>query len=399
VRFLGGAILNFETPYLSENHDGQPGRARGVGRRGEAGGGLYPALHALGIAYQATPALYSEVARPALRTASFEEARAARFERGSCLDGKTVRSLALHVGGEALAQRQARAEAAALGRVFTSELKGKRIVISTDGGRIRLREGGRRGREAKSGRRRFRTPWREPKLIVAYVIDEKGRRDPTVPVIYDGTLGDADATFGLLVTERRLRGASKAKEIIMTADGARWIWDRADDLARSLGLAPESIVKVADFDHGVEHLTHLAEHCASWPEQDRSKWVRRMRRRLKRGKVEAMLKEARTLVRGRNAGKILTEVNDFESRKAMMRYDEFRRRGIPQGSGAVERAIRRVVNLRLKDPSIFWRGPNAERMLHLRCDLKAGRWAELMLRVMHRSPTGLPARERLCEAA
>jgi len=124
-----------------------------------------------------------------------------------------------------------------------------------------------------------------------------------------------------------------------------------------------------------------------------------MRRRLKRGQVEAILKEARTLVRGRNAGKILTEVNDFESRKAMMRYDEFRRRGIPQGSGAVERAIRRVVNLRLKDPSIFWRGPNAERMLHLRCDLKAGRWAELMLRVMHRSPTGLPARERLCEAA
>jgi len=82
-----------------------------------------------------------------------------------------------------------------------------------------------------------------------------------------------------------------------------------------------------------------------------------------------------------------------------MRYDEFRRRGIPQGSGAVESAIRRVVNLRLKGPSIFWRGPNAERMLHLRCYLKAGRWAELMLRVMHRSPSGLPTRERLCEAA
>ena len=399
VRFLGGAVLSLETPYLSESREGQPGRARGVGRRGEAGGGLYPALHALGIAHQATPALYSEVARQAVRTASFEEAREALGERGIRLDGKTVRRLALHVGGQALAQRAARAQAAELGLVFTNELEGKRIVISTDGGRIRLREGGRRGRKGKSGRRRFSTPWREPKLIVVYVIDEKGRRDPTVPVIYDGTLGDADATFDLLVTELTLRGASKAKEIIMTADGARWIWDRADDLARSLGLAPESIVKVADFYHGVEHLSHLVEHCTSWPEEKRSAWVKRMRRRLKHGQVESIIKEARTLARGRNASKILTEVKYFESRREMMRYDEFRRRGIPQGSGAVESAIRRVVNLRLKGPSIFWRGPNAERMLHLRCYLKAGRWAELMLRVMHRSPTGLPTPGVLRDAA
>ncbi len=191
-------------------------------------------------------------------------------------------------------------------------------MISTDGGRIRLREGGRRGRKGKGGRRRFRTPWREPKFVVAYVIDEKGRRDPAVLVIYDGTPGDADATFDLLVTELKLRGASKAKEIIMTADGARWIGDRAYDLARSLGLAPERIVKVADFYHGVEHLTHLTEHCTSWSDSNRSQWVQRMRRRLKRGHVEAILKEARTPARGRNAGKILTDVRYFDSRREII---------------------------------------------------------------------------------
>lgn len=53
----------------------------------------------------------------------------------------------------------------------------------------------------------------------------------------------------------------------------------------------------------------------------------------------------------------------------------------------------------IKGPSIFWGGQNAERMLHLRCYLKAGRWAELMRRVMHRSPTGLPIPGALCEAA
>ena len=78
----------------------------------------------------------------------------------------------------------------------------------------------------------------------------------------------------------------------------------------------------------------------------------------------------------------------FEARRHRMRYRSFRRRGIPMGSGAVESAIRRVVNLRLKGPSIFWRGPNAERMLHMRAYFKAGRWDELMQRVFYASPSG-----------
>ena len=80
-------------------------------------------------------------------------------------------------------------------------------------------------------------------------------------------------------------------------------------------------------------------------------------------------------------------------------YADFARRGIPLGSGGVESAIRRVVNLRLKGPSIFWRKGNAECMLHLRSYLKAGRWDELMRRVMHRSPDGKPAASALSQAA
>jgi hypothetical protein len=113
-----------------------------------------------------------------------------------------------------------------------------------------------------------------------------------------------------------------------------------------------------------------------------------MRRHLRAGRVDTVIDAARALCKGRNAAKIATEVRYFASRKDLMRYDEFERRGIPLGSGAVESAIRRVVNLRMKGPSIFWRGENAERMLHLRCYLKAGRWNEIMRRVLLRSPRG-----------
>lgn len=388
VQFLGGARLLIETPYCVRDLRARPGRRRGSGRRGASGSGFYPVLEGSGIAERATPALRSEVARQTVRASSFEEAREALAERGIELDKKSVRTIALDVGACALEQREARLDAAREGRVFSDELAGKRIVVSVDGGRIRMREGGRRGRRGKRKHRRFRTPWREPKLLAVYVIDKKGKKVADVPMIYDGTLGDADATFKILCAELKLRGAARAAEIILVGDGAPWIWNRADDLARTLDLEPRKIVQVADFYHAVEHLTAIADLCRGWPEARRKRWVRRMRRLLKAGGVEEVIEIATALCRGRNASKIRTQVEYFEERKHRMRYRAFRRRGIPLGSGAVESAIRRVINLRLKGPSIFWRGPNAERMLHLRAYFKAGRWDELMLRVMYASPCG-----------
>jgi hypothetical protein len=399
VRFLGGARLCLDTPYLSEDRRQRPGKRRRVGRRGAAGTGSYPVLEALGIRAQATPALASEVARQTVRCGSIEEAHQALAERGVQLDRKTVRTLALKVGEEALAQRDARGLAAACSTACSEELAGRRIVVSADGGRIRLREGGKCGRKGKKGRRRFRTPWREPKVVTVYTIDDIGRRDREVRPIYDGTLEDADAAFAILITELRLRGAARATEIILAADGAPWIWNRADELARALGLPPERIVKVADFYHAVQHLIEVADLCPRWDEERRNRWVRRMRRHLKHGEVDTVVDAIRGLCRGRNARALRTELAYFEDRKALMRYDEFRRRGIPLGSGAVESAIRRVVNLRLKGASVFWRRRNAERMLHLRCYLKAGRWDELMLRVLHRSPLAGSPEDALCDAA
>jgi hypothetical protein len=399
VRYLGGAQLALRTPYLSQDLRGRRGRRRGVGRRRESGTGLYPVLEALGILHQATPALASEVARQTVRTDSFAEARQALAERGIDLDGKTVRRLALRVGRDALAEREARVEAAARGAVSSEEFAGRRLVISTDGGRLRLREGGRRGRRGKRGRRRYRTPWREPKLLTVYAIDDQGKRDRRMPVFYDGTMGDADAAFRILVAELLLRGAAKAQQIILTADGARWIWNRADELARALGLRPDQIVKVADFYHAVEHLGNLAELCVSWPEAKKVRWVRRMRRHLKAGNVDAVIEAGRNLCRGRNAKKIGVKVAYFADRRDLMRYDRFQREGIPLGSGAMESGVRRVVNLRLKGAAIFWRSENAERMLHLRSYLKAGRWDELMHHVLHRSPSALQAHRTLPDAA
>jgi hypothetical protein len=392
VHFLGGVRLRFATPYLSEHRAGRPGRARKVGRRGEAGGGCFPVLEALGIHRQATPALASEVARQSVRCCSFEEASRALEERGVHLDAKGVRSLALSVGEEAVRLRELRKEAAAQGQCFTEEFAGQRVVVSIDGGRLRMREGGRRGRRGKRGRRRYRTPWREPKLVTAYLIDEDGHKRRSAKPLLDATMGDADAAFGVLIAELLLRGAARAKELVVVADGASWIWDRADAIGHALGLPPEKVVLVADFYHAVEHLSAIAELMVGWTDKRKKNWLRRMRRRLKAGHLDKVLEGARALRRRGNARRLTTELAYFEQRRHLMRYDEFKRRRVPLGSGAVESGVRRVVNLRLKGPAIFWREPSAEAMLHLRAYLKAGRWDELVTRVLHRSADGRPRR-------
>ena len=60
-----------------------------------------------------------------------------------------------------------------------------------------------------------------------------------------------------------------------------------------------------------------------------------------------------------------------------MRYKEIKDKKLPIGSGGVESGIRRVINLRLKGPGIFWHEDVVDAMLLLRSYYKAGRWNTL----------------------
>src|SRR5437764_13579980 len=77
---------------------------------------------------------------------------------------------------------------------------------------------------------------------------------------------------------------------------------------------------------------------------------------------------------------VWTEIEYLNKHEAHLRYDWFGYRGRPKGSGAVESAIRRVINLRLKGNGIYWREENAEAMLVLRAAVLTGRWQETMER-------------------
>ena len=103
-----------------------------------------------------------------------------------------------------------------------------------------------------------------------------------------------------------------------------------------------------------------------------------MKKLLWRGKVEKVIEEIDRLCVGSKAKDLRTKRDYFVDRKDLMAYAKLRKRHLPIGSGSVESAVRRIVNLRLKGPGIFWRDENSEAMLYLRAHLKAGRWDEML---------------------
>jgi DNA polymerase III subunit epsilon len=75
-------------------------------------------------------------------------------------------------------------------------------------------------------------------------------------------------------------------------------------------------------------------------------------------------------------------VQYFQTHEAHMQYQTFRAEGLPIGSGVIESGVRRIVNLRLKGASLFWRPENAEEILYLRCQIKSRRWVQFVKTVL-----------------
>ena len=266
---------------------------------------------------------------------------------------------------------------------FESTASGRRVVISCDGGRVRLREP-KRGRKSQKGRDRYKGAWREPKLIIIYVVDQEARQEKCFAPVIDGLLKQPDAVFKLLRSYLCQLQIKKADQVLFVADGATWIWPRVAKLFSALGLDSDRAYELVDFYHAVEHLSKVAGLRKSWSAKQRRRWVKRHRRLLLKGEVNQVVEAVCEICRGRHSKAIRTERDYFIKNAARMAYAKLKELKLPIGSGSVESAIRRVINLRLKGACIFWYRENAEAMLMLRAYYKAGRWN--MLKSMANSP-------------
>lgn len=377
VTVAGGGQVPLETPYMEAvTPADKPGPRRAPGSRGKGGAGLYPVLAALGFVLRCSPYVTLRTARMATLVDSYQEAHETLVGEGLDMDEKAITSIVERLGDAGLFDRENPEPGPE-----ASLLAGKRAMVCIDGGRLRYRIE-KAGRRRKSGHHGFDAPWREPKLVAIYLLDDNGKKTADPPV-YEGTLAPWEDAAQLIASTLTRFGARDAEVLAIAADGSDNIWRHVDAIVGAVGIDPKRVVHFVDFYHGLEHLYDAAKLVPPWSEQQREQWVKKQAKRLKRGRVVQVIAAIEELAATDRVA-LQNEITYFRERTRLMRYDELRERGLPLGTGAVESAIRRVVNLRLKGTGIFWEPANAERMLYMRCRLKAGRWVEVE-RALYRS--------------
>jgi hypothetical protein len=73
-----------------------------------------------------------------------------------------------------------------------------------------------------------------------------------------------------------------------------------------------------------------------------------------------------------------TEIKYFEKNYERMQYQVCRAMKWCCGSGMVESAVKRMINLRFKGASYFWKQGNLDGLFFLRCALLNGRWQNVI---------------------
>jgi hypothetical protein len=374
VRLLGGLAITVMTSYCSP-------RARTGKKRGAEGGGLYPELAAYRISEGNSPNVQAEVGR-LVGLLPIEQARAELARKGQEQDEKAVRRIASELGAQMLATRTRDLMRFRAGELPAgNEFAGKSVAAEIDGGRVRVRTIVKKIRvSGKTKRKKFRVEWREPKVVILFEVDKKGRMVRGSRPFIDGTLQGPDALIELVAFHLHRTGAAKAKVVTFAADGAPWIWKRLDWVVAQVKLDPCRVVEVLDWCHAVHHVS-VALAALPLAEHERKEHYNRLRKLLKEGKSRIVIKELETLAAGEDEdSSVWREIRYLtkHSDAGRLRYNCFQCRGVPLGSGAIESTIRRVINLRLKGNGIYWTEDNAEAIFQLRAAVVSGRWDEIV---------------------
>jgi len=363
VNILNGQRILLPSPYFF-NRSKKKGRKK-QGRKTGNNIDCHLGLTSLGFISNHSGNLANEVCKTVIISPSYEMARTLLEDRGIRLDIKTMERICRDIGNIGLFTR---------GKFCTDgteNLEGQTLVVSLDGGRLRERRA-KRGKKAQGQKRQgYTAEWREPKLFTIYVIDESGEQVKEIPPIYDATLLGPDAVVELLERYLGEYDLSQLKRIVFSADGAPWIWNRLDELAKKK-LPGVKTYQVLDYTHAQQA---LGEIFGALAETGRGDILKQAKYHLWQGEIDGIKALIAENLKGQAKTKGLKKWKSyFDGNRHRMQYKTFKENGIPCGSGYVESAIRRVINMRLKSCGTFWLAETAELFLFLRCQLISGRW-------------------------
>lgn len=357
----GNVLVSLRLPYVVERSN-----KVGLNRRKIKGQGFCPFLRWLSMEEGITPLVWSKVAFHGSVSGSFAIAQQALVDWGIAMSVRRVERLTYHFNQQGLSVRNSQIYHFQTGTLaITPVLKGHRVVISVDGGRTRIRENKTGKRRQQTNRHRYQGEWTEPKLLTIYVVDEQGKRvnSAEIPVTNDGTYGKLQPFLSLLEMHLVRLGINSASQVLLIADGAKWIWQHIPPLLQRLGGSLPSIQGLLDFYHATEHLRTFASQLLLNQISNRH-GLSHARSTLQRGKSANLLAQMQALnekMRGERRSIMTKEIQYFSKfhQQGYLSYSQVAAMNMPIGSGAIESLIRQVVNLRLKGNGKFWLLENA----------------------------------------
>lgn len=321
-----------------------------------------------GLLKGASPGYYGPVCMFSVLCPSFEVAGQILGNQGIRHNLTRVRELANHFA------HQCKGRQALLALGANETLSGKRVIIGIDGGRTRMREYD--GKTNARGNATFDTPWREPKMFVIDVMDDEGNVERACLPIYGRLFGD-DEMVGLLESHLKGLDIALAKQVQVAADGAPWIWSRISPVLMGLGVDKEKIVEVVDYYHAAQYVHKIVRGLPKKFASQSAKILKEFKEWLWEGNIQPIVEKCGKLF-AKPGKEIKQYIGYLSKNEKRMQYADYRERKLMCGSGIIESGIRRVINLRFKNSSAFWKQENVECMYFLRGILLSYRWKTLM---------------------
>ncbi len=244
------------------------------------------------------------------------------------------------------------------------------VSVSSDGAMVLVRNEG----------------WKEVKVVATseVTVDVAGARaveaarpsrwdqDPLVTLSrhsYQAGLWDADTFAPYRYAEELRRGLEQRPRVTSTNDGAPWI-------ERVTRLSFPDVPQIIDWSHATQHLWTVAHEGQGEPMPAAQRWAETQLDALWTGHIAEVVQTLDRLHLDQELYPPLVQQapNYFRTRQTQRQYDQFRAKGWPIGSGAVESAANTMVHHRLKRPVRGWKREYAQAMLAALYELHSHRF-------------------------
>ncbi len=215
-------------------------------------------------------------------------------------------------------------------------------------------------------------------MFVIQVINETGELERKAELPYYGaTMESASkggAAFEELEDALKVLQIHKAKSIQFIADGATAYWANIKSVFLNAGIELSKVTFTLDYYHAAQHLHELVQAIPNMNDTQRTKFVEELKEDLFHGTIYSLTTKVKKQLQGYHTNYIKKELDYFTKHHDHMRYKKFKHNKWLLGSGLVESAIRRIINLRFKSASSFWTIQTLDQLIRLRAAFLAGRW-------------------------